>query len=242
MGSIYHVEKEWSSAFQRVTNSRTRTGFACFCFVTFRGRLVFPMFEPGATTITKHKRRRRRRDRKTCSSSIFWFYYFLFEFFSSFARSPKTMERVRTLFVLPSVFVYRSSSFLSLFIFFFFLCDFIFHCRVAPPYKIDVWLRESTSEGNFVLVAQNKPTSSFVIAAPNFHDAVRGLEEGRPFILPRYITSFECPAGLDSSRKIGGDKKTSVTLFQISIATGWECRQIHGSSTLFSPAWITQKI
>lgn len=133
MGSIYHVEKEWSSAFQRVTNSRTRTGFACFCFVTFRGRLVFPMFEPGATTITKHKRRRRRRDRKTCSSSIFWFYYFLFEFFSSFARSPKTMERVRTLFVLPSVFVYRSSSFLSLFIFFFFLCDFIFHCRVAPP-------------------------------------------------------------------------------------------------------------
>lgn len=54
----------------------------CFalCFVTFRGRLVFPMFEPGATTITKHKRRR-RRDRKTCSSSIFLFYYFLLSFF-----------------------------------------------------------------------------------------------------------------------------------------------------------------
>lgn len=119
----------------------------CFalCFVTFRGRLVFPMFEPGATTITKHKRRR-RRDRKTCSSSIFLFYYFLFEFFSPFARSPKTMERVRTFFVLPSVFVHRSSPFLSLFFSFFFLCDFIV---VSPPYKIDVWLRESTSEGNF---------------------------------------------------------------------------------------------
>ncbi len=148
----------------------------------------------------------------------FLFYYFLFEFFSPFARSPKTMERVRTFFVLPSVFVHRSSPFLSLFFSFFFLCDFIV---VSPPYKIDVWLRESNSEGNFVLVAQNEQTSSVVIAAPNFHDAVRGLEEeGRPFILSRYITSFECPAGLDSSRKIGGDKKESVTLFQISIATG----------------------
>lgn len=72
-----------------------------------------------------------------------------------------------------------------------------------------------------MLVAQKEPTSSVVIAAPNFHDAVRGLEEeGRPFILSRYITSFECPAGLDSSRKIGGEKEESVTLFQISIVTG----------------------
>lgn len=216
MGSIYHVEKNdlllfnVSRILERARAPLVFVFVFAFCFVTFRGRLVFPMFEPGGTTITKNiKEEEEEEIEKLVLLPFFVCFIILFEFFPLLHEARKQWSGFERFSFIVRVLFFLCSSSSS--------CVISLSCRpptrsmsgcVNPPREI------------FVLVAQNEPTSSVVIAAPNFHDALRGLEEGRPLILSRYITPFECPAGLDSSRKRRGHKKESVTLFQISIATG----------------------